>query len=61
MRITWFQPDARKLGGEYVTKTVTVRRVDGNVGCLELDDRSLIPIQTITELNGDLFLDAEAW
>ena len=61
VRVTWFQPDARKLGGEYVTKTVTVRRVDGNVGCLELDDRSLIPIQTITDLNGDLFLDAEAW
>ena len=61
VRITWFQPDARKVGGEYVTKTVTVRRVDGTVGYLELDDRSLIPIGAITELGGDLFLDAEAW
>lgn len=61
VRVTWFQPDPRKVGGEYVTKTVTVRRVDGTAGWLELEDRSLIPIDRITDLSGDLFLDAEAW
>ena len=60
VELTWFEPDGLKLGGEYRTETVTVRRVDPALGLLELEDRTLIPIDRISELRGQLFLDAEA-
>ena len=60
VELTWFEPDGLKLGGEYRTETVTVRRVDPSLGLLELEDRTLIPIDRISELRGQLFLDAEA-
>ncbi len=59
VEITWFEPDGLKLGGEYRTETVTVRRVDAAFGLIELADRSLIPIDRISDLRGPLFLDAE--
>ena len=55
VELTWFEPDARKLGGAYVTQAVTVRRVDSAYGVIELEDRSLIPIERISDLRGDLF------
>ena len=45
--ITWFVPDGLKLGGEYVTRTLTVRRVDQTYRLLELEDRSVIPTDAI--------------
>ena len=43
-RLTWFLPDRLKVGGEYVTETVRVRRVDAVYRLLELEDRRLIEI-----------------
>ena len=59
VELTWFEPDGLKLGGEYLTKTVTVRRVDETFGYLELEDRSLIPVGRILDLRGPLFLDGD--
>ena len=48
--VTWFEPDGLKLGGEYVTRTLNVRRVDRTYRLLELEDRSVIPIDSILRL-----------
>ncbi len=50
VELTWFEPDALKLGGEYRTQTVSVRRVDPVYRLLELEDRSVIPIDAILNL-----------
>ena len=48
--VTWFEPDGLKLGGEYVTRTLAVRRVDRTYRLLELEDRSVIPINAVLNL-----------
>ena len=53
VELTWFEPDGLKLGGEYVTRTVTVRRVDQSFRLLELEDHSLIRIDQILDLRGE--------
>ena len=50
VELTWFEPDGIKLGGEYLTRLVTVRRVDRTFRCLELEDRSCIPFDRILHL-----------
>ena len=50
VELTWFVEDGLKLGGEYVTRTLTVRRVDRTFRLLELEDRSLIPIDAVLNL-----------
>ena len=52
VELTWFEPDPQKLGGEYRTRTVRVRRVDRTYRLLELEDRSLIELEQILELRG---------
>lgn len=47
VELTWFEPDGLKLGGEYLTDTLPVRRVDGTFRLLELEDRSVIEIARI--------------
>ncbi len=50
VELTWFEPDGIKLGGEYLTRFVTVRRVDRTYRVLELEDRSVIPMDALLEL-----------
>ena len=50
VELTWFVEDGLKLGGEYVTRTVTVRRVDRTYRLLELEDRSVIPMDVILNI-----------
>ena len=50
LELTWFVEDGLKLGGEYVTRTVAVRRVDRAYRLLELEDRSVIPIDAVLNL-----------
>ena len=52
VELTWFEPDGLKLGGEYLTRSLTVRRVDRTFRCLELEDRSCIPFDRILHLRG---------
>ncbi len=47
VKVTYFVPDMLKDGGEYVTKTVTVRRIDMITRELILDDKSRIAINDI--------------
>ena len=50
VELTWFEPDGLKLGGAYVTRTVSVRRVDRSFRLLELEDRSLIEFEQVLTL-----------
>lgn len=48
--VTYFRPDVRKDGGEYVTITGIVKKIDEYGGCLAMNDGMKIPIQEILEL-----------
>ena len=50
VELTWFVPDGLKLGGAYVTRVLSVRRVDQSCRLLELEDRSLIEFEQILDL-----------
>lgn len=51
--ITYFVPDARKLGGAYVTAQGTVRRIDDVRHTVQMADRTEIPIEDIIGIEGD--------
>ena len=48
--VTYFEPDGKKDGGQYVTVTGTIRRLDPLEGILVLQDKSRIPIREILHL-----------
>ena len=48
--VTYFQPDERKSGGQYVTVVGNVRKVDEYEQCLLLNDGTRIVIEDILEL-----------
>ena len=53
--ITYFLPDARKDGGEYITATGCVKRIDHYERRIILMDGTLIPVHEVIEINGELF------
>lgn len=53
VRITYFVPDARKAGGEYVTETVRIRRIDPNTREIVTSDKRRIAIDMILTLGED--------
>ncbi len=53
--ITWFRPDGRKKGGDYVTTQGRVRRVDELRRVLTLEDGGKIPIDDIVSLESPVF------
>lgn len=58
--ITFFKPDEKKDGGEYICITGTVKKIDGYGENLIMTDGTQIPISENTSLQGDLFND-EIW
>lgn len=50
VELTWFEPDGLKLGGEYLTRVISLRRVDRSQRLLELEDRSVIEIDRLLSL-----------
>ena len=48
--ITYFQPDERKEGGEYVTVTGRVRRIDEVNGVVVFEGETILDINTITDI-----------
>lgn len=53
--ITYFCPDARKQGGEYLTVVGTVYRLDDIEGTVTLADGRVIPMAAILHLESDAF------
>lgn len=52
--ITYFIPDDKKSGGAYVTHTGIVKKIDEYEGAIIMADQTVIPIDQIRELHGDL-------
>lgn len=48
--ITYFVPDSRKSGGEYVTMTGPVKKIDEVERVVILHDKTRIPIEDILEI-----------
>ena len=53
--VTWFQPDAKKSGGSYVTTTSRVKKADDLQRILPMEDGAQIPIQEVTAVASTIF------
>ncbi len=53
--ITYFQPDGRKSGGQYLTITGVVKAIRTNERIIIMKDRKKISIDTIVGLEGEVF------
>ena len=53
--ITYFLPDKRKTGGEYVTVMGVIKRIDEYERRVIFTDNSFIPIDDIYEIEGDIY------
>lgn len=53
--VTYFVPDRKKAGGEYVTVTGTVKNLDEYARTVVMADGTAIPMEQIREIGGELF------
>ena len=57
--ITYFVQDERKAGGEYVTHSGIVKRIDLYRRAVIMADATIIPIEDISRIESDLFSGLE--
>lgn len=57
LSITYFLPDKRKNGGEYVIVKGVILRIDTHDKRIFFTDNSAIPIDDIYEIDGDIYND----
>ncbi len=48
--ITYFVPDVKKAGGEYITKMNRLKKIDEYKKTIILDDKTIIPINEVIEI-----------
>ena len=53
--VTYFQPDAKKNGGVYVTAISTVKKIDEYERVVVMTDGTAIPIDEIISIDGQMF------
>lgn len=53
--ITYFQPDAKKNGGGYVTVISTAKKIDEYEWVIVMTDGIVIPIDEIINIDGQIF------
>lgn len=53
--VTYFKPDSKKNGGEYVTHTGVIKRVDEYERKLIFTDKTVIPIDDIYGIDGEIY------
>lgn len=53
--LVFFQPDERKAGGAYVTRTGTVKKISEVERLLTLTDGTVIPLDDLIALEGEEF------
>lgn len=51
---TYFVPDLKKEGGKYVTVTDNIKRIDNYSKVIILENKSIIPILDIINIEGDI-------
>lgn len=55
LSITFFRPDLRKKGGEYINLSGVIRKVDEVSRCIVLEDGFEIPVNMIYDIDGEIF------
>lgn len=55
VEITYFKPDERKSGGEYVTLTGTVKKVDDFERLITMQNGTKIPMDDVLAVDWDFF------
>lgn len=53
--ITYFQTDNKKSGGAYITATECVKKIDAYQRTVVMQNDTIIPIEDIFEIQGELF------
>ena len=53
--ITFFNPDKKKDGGEYIIKIGKIKKLDNFSKQIIMDDKTLIPIYSILEIESEIF------
>lgn len=53
--VTWFRPDEKKNGGQYVMAEGQLKKVDEITRILQLADGTTIPLDDVLELRSDCF------
>lgn len=53
--ITYFIPDEKKNGGSYRTVMGTVKKIDAYSRAVTMSDKTVIDIEAIREITGDIF------
>jgi len=53
--VTYFKADEKKAGGAYLQKTATVKRIDDVERLIYFTDGSKLPIDDITNLDGEIY------
>ena len=53
--ITYFVPDDKKSGGAYLTHSGIVKKIDEFERKLIMQDETVIPIEQISEIQGEIF------
>ena len=59
VEITYFKPDERKAGGEYVSVTGTIKKVDDFERLITMQDGMKIPMDDVLNIDGELFSSLE--
>ncbi len=53
-RITYFRPDRKKAGGEYVTGEFVIKKIDTYAKNLVTEEGTLLPLQDIADIQTDI-------
>ena len=57
VRITYFIPDNKKAGGAYISCSGYVKKIDGYEHTVVMEDKTAIPIEQISDIEGEVFGD----
>ena len=57
VRITYFVPDSKKAGGAYITCSGCVKKFDEYEHTVIMEDKTVIPIEQISDIDGEMFGD----
>lgn len=53
--VTYFQQDARKAGGAYLSLTGNVKKIDDYEKCIVMMDKQKIPVENVISVDGEIF------
>lgn len=53
--ITYFEPDAKKKGGAYITANGTIKKIDEHNRTVVMTDGTIVPIDEIISIVGQIF------